>query len=603
MDMMRPVTVAVKTSLPETPTIDSTAVVSPGAVRLTWLDATPPDLESTWGNPANEIGFRVERAPVDASGTVGTFEEIGRSLANHPAFSDPGVSVGNTYAYRVIAFNESGETTSEPVTIGPVVDDTTPLTTSNVDDLWHPGPFSVSLEATDTLTGVAATYLAVDGAAPQAYVAPVDVSGEGTHTVEFWSEDASGNVEATNTVALLIDDTPPTTVDDASSAYVGEAVVHLSGADALSGVASTWWRLDGGAASKGGSVETEAKGAHLLEYWSVDAAGNVEPTRTASFTVLPAPTAYTALEGPRRVETALAVSRSSFPTGSVDTVVVASSYAWSDALVGSSLAGAYESPILLTSPFALSPGVAEEIARLGASHAVLLGGPGAVSPAAESALKAVLGDANVRRIGGVDRYETARLIAAETLSFYGCAWDGTAIVTTGGNFPDALSAAPLAAGKGWPIFLASPTGLRSADLHAMQAAGVDTAIIIGGTGAVPASVASALQGTLGAAVTRLGGADRYETSALVAGHAVSNGWLSWRRLGIATGENFPDGISGGAAQGRLGSVLLLTPSTSVRPATRDALIANKDAIEEVRFFGGAGALSPAVRTTIQGLLH
>jgi hypothetical protein len=104
-------------------------------------------------------------------------------------------------------------------------------------------------------------------------------------------------------------------------------------------------------------------------------------------------------------------------------------------------------------------------------------------------------------------------------------------------------------------------------------------------------------------VTRLGGADRYETSALVAGHAVSNGWLAWRRLGVATGENFPDGISGGATQGRLGSVLLLTPSTSVRPATRDALIANRDAIEEVRFFGGAGALSPAVRTTIQGLLH
>lgn len=603
MDMMRPVTVAVRSSLPETPTIEATAVVAPGAVRLQWLDATPPDLESTWGNPANEVGFRIERADVDASGTIGPFSEVARALANHPEAVDPSITLGGLYAYRVIAFNESGETTSEPVVIGPIVDDTPPVTISNADDAWHAGSFEVSLTATDTLSGVADTYIAIDGGAPAGYVAPVLMSGEGTHTVEFWSVDASWNVEATNTAAVLIDDTAPVTVDDAVAVYSGSATVELSASDALSGVAGTWWRLDGGATSKGHEVKTEVLGSHTLEYWSVDRAGNTEATRTVNFAVVPGPTVYESLEGPRRVETALAISRATFPLNSVDTVVVASSGSWSDALVGSSLAGAYGSPMLITSPTALSPGIADEIERLGAKHAVILGGTGAVSARVEADLVSLLGDGSVRRLGGADRYETARLIAAETLSFYGCAWDGTAIVVTGGNFPDALSAAPLAAAKGWPIYLAAPTGLKPAEVAAMQAAGVTQAVIVGGAGAVPASVRTTLETTVGAVVTRLGGADRYETSVLVAEHGVAAAGLTWDGVGIATGEDFPDGVTGGAAQGSKRSVVLLTPRTSLKQTTRDALVTHKDEIGHVRFFGGTGAVSAAVRNAIQDLLN
>jgi hypothetical protein len=63
--------------------------------------------------------------------------------------------------------------------------------------------------------------------------------------------------------------------------------------------------------------------------------------------------------------------------------------------------------------------------------------------------------------------------------------------------------------------------------------------------------------------TNLGGAtrsdssiDRYQTSAVCATVAIGYG-MSFSNIGIATGEAFPDGVSGAAGQGKLGRVLLL----------------------------------------------
>ncbi len=60
-----------------------------------------------------------------------------------------------------------------------------------------------------------------------------DVSGDGTHTVEYWSVDTVGNTESTNSEDLHIDDTAPVTTDDAEPSYVSSATVTLSPSDAL----------------------------------------------------------------------------------------------------------------------------------------------------------------------------------------------------------------------------------------------------------------------------------------------------------------------------------------------------------------------------------
>ena len=86
------------------------------------------------------------------------------------------------------------------------------------------------------------------------------------------------------------DTTPPVTTSDAASSYVGAATIHLTATDNAggSGVAHTYYRLDGGAQLEGTVLSATAVGAHTLEFWSVDGVGNVEtPHKTAAFSITP----------------------------------------------------------------------------------------------------------------------------------------------------------------------------------------------------------------------------------------------------------------------------------------------------------------------------
>jgi hypothetical protein len=96
-------------------------------------------------------------------------------------------------------------------------------------------------------------------------------------------------------VATVVDTTAPVTTSDAKATYVSSAAIKLTATDAGSGVASTYYKLDGGAQTSGTTVNVAALGAHTIEFWSVDVAGNVELPTTVTFTitepVVPDPTA------------------------------------------------------------------------------------------------------------------------------------------------------------------------------------------------------------------------------------------------------------------------------------------------------------------------
>ena len=55
------------------------------------------------------------------------------------------------------------------------------------------------------LSGVAVTYYTLDSVTRQTYTSPFTVSGQGVHTVTYWSVDAVGNIEATHTGYVNID--------------------------------------------------------------------------------------------------------------------------------------------------------------------------------------------------------------------------------------------------------------------------------------------------------------------------------------------------------------------------------------------------------------
>lgn len=326
-----------------------------------------------------------------------------------------------------------------------------------------------------------------------------------------------------------------------------------------------------------------------------------DKTLTASFQALGL--TVTQIAGTDRITTAIEASKKAFPSGA-STVVIATAFNWPDALGGSALAGATRGPILLVAPDSLSPAVAAEIDRLNATKAIILGGAGAVSNDVYVALDALSGVA-VERIAGANRYETSEKIAARTIAEMKArsTYSGRAFVSTGQNFPDALGASPLASAKGWPIYLIDPAaGDNSALATRMKSAGVTNAVVLGGTAAASTAVESRMRATLGAA-SRIAGDTRYQTAVKVASYGVSTAGLSWNRVGVATGQDFPDALAGGVLQGVSGSVMVLTPSSSLDANVRTALVANKATIAEVRYLGGTGVVTTAVRTNVEQALR
>ncbi len=255
--------------------------------------------------------------------------------------------------------------------------------------------------------------------------------------------------------------------------------------------------------------------------------------------------------GMNRYATAVKACQQHFD--SADTVIVATGEVFADGLSAAGLAGSYDAPILL-SPHATMPALVKtEIKRLGATHAVVIGGENALSSAVIADLKAM--GLKVERIGGVNRYSTAAMIAVKIAAREGNDFSGVGFVARGDTFPDALSVSPIAYAMKSPILLVKPTSMPQATVDVIEAVDFDEFMIAGG----PDAVSSMAVGGLTADTTQIGGLDRYDTSAKVSDYAVAKGWAQMSYTGIATGENFPDALTGGAALGSENGVLLLTP--------------------------------------------
>ncbi len=354
--------------------------------------------------------------------------------------------------------------------------------------------------------------------------------------------------------------------------------------------------------------------------WDWDSEGLV--FGTYELTRQPGVTPLSPIYGENRFETAKRISQAAYPDGldhspahtTVGTVVIASGTSWADALLAASVAGVEDAPIILAGggyepwgypyygpyPWAYDP--MKEIRRLSPDRAIIVGGERAVPLDAEVNLRIWLGGDDVVRLWGDDRYGTARAASTYVMENLSVPTT-TAVVATGLNYADVLAASAIIWHEKLPLYLTSASGIDSQAVDEMVGGGITDVVIVGGEAAVPASVEASLAATFGGAhVSRIGGRDRYATSALLAQWAIDEFGMDFEHVALASGQKATDALAGGPLQGGSGSLLLLTRRDGVPPVIAELLADNAAEIEEVRFLGGPRAVYKSVWTQVRELM-
>lgn len=391
----------------------------------------------------------------------------------------------------------------------------------------------------------------------------------------------------------------------AHSGYLSDAV--LTPAPTISGTATagqlvtaktgTWypkpskftyqWSRDGsaiaGATSSTYAVTNDDAGRPL----TVTVTGQVTgrgPVAKTSAAVTPKGYAATRLAGETRYETAVEVSKKAFPTGA-KTVYLVTGEAFADALTVAPLAASKDAALLLATRGVLPAATVTELKRLKPTKVVLIGGTVALDAKTPDRVKAALGSSVViERIGGADRYETARRLAA--------AWPSasTVYLATGRDFADALGAAAVASVQNRPVLLVDGKA-ATLDPHTakllttLKATSVN---VVGGDMAVSRGITSKLSG-MKLTVRRYGGEDRYLTNAALNNAAFKGTATS---ILVATGEDFPDALTGSTLAAATASPIFVTKTTCATVGTVNFL--NAKGATGFTMIGGAQVLTADV---------
>jgi hypothetical protein len=271
-----------------------------------------PQAPARWllGTEAARLQIGHPAAPLPVSGIRGYAISLDRGGGSYPCatpglcevgetdlsggIGDDALSLGTlpegiTYA-RVVAVSGAG-VASPPRTAVFEVDATVPqVSLTGVPGGWTAGPVRLTAQASDPLSGMAAsgpsgpiTAIAVNGGAPAVAAgdtATTWVSGSGVHNVAFYARDAAGNVAggspqapAPKTALVRIDETPPEVefapAQDPTDPERIEATVNdpLSGPSQNRGAIAV--RL-AGTRARFEQLPTRVEGHRLIAHWNSD---------------------------------------------------------------------------------------------------------------------------------------------------------------------------------------------------------------------------------------------------------------------------------------------------------------------------------------------
>lgn len=205
------------------------------------------------------------------------------------------------------------------------------------------------------------------------------------------------------------------------------------------------------------------------------------------------------------------------------------------------------------------------------------------------------------RIGGADRYAVA--VGVSQVGNPDGATVPVVYLTSGANYPDALSAAPGAAKQGAPLLLTSPTSLPVVVADEIKRLDPATVVVVGGPASVGTQVLDQIRALPGSpSVVRLGGVDRYAASRAVVSHAFGGPAAPSVPVAyIATGANFPDALAASAAGGAFGyPVILVSGGASTIDEPTRALLLDLG-VQTIKIAGGEQSVSAGIERSLASL--
>lgn len=282
------------------------------------------------------------------------------------------------------------------------------------------------------------------------------------------------------------------------------------------------------------------------------------------------------IQGSDRYSTAVALSKANYDKA--DVVVIANGRKEADALAAAPLAALNKAPILLATTNKVPQTTMDEIVRLGAKKAIIVGGVGTVNADVEKALKDK--GIAVERLAGGDRYETATVIGDKVMELSSS--KKAAIVVSGANFADALAVSALANKLEAPILLTNPKQLSKASSAALEKWKVSDVTIVGGKNSVSDAAEASIKADN---KKRLSGSDRYDTSIQIAKAAFGEP----ANIFVANGRQSADALAAGALTAKANAPIVLVNGKAM-PKSLSELLA-KGSVKNVFVAGGESAVS------------
>lgn len=201
-----------------------------------------------------------------------------------------------------------------------------------------------------------------------------------------------------------------------------------------------------------------------------------------------------------------------------------------------------------------------------------------------------------KRIYGLTRIDTAKAVAEE----FNDGMVQNIIITSGLNYPDALSGSVLAKKLNAPILLVGLTPIESASAinYIKEHLSKDgTIYILGGQGAVNESFVATFKALGFNNIERLWGIGRYDTNKAI------NETINVEKgvpVVIASGEGFADALSISSIASAKGYPIVLTPKNNLTEQGKETL--KNINPSKVYIIGGTGSISENVKNEIKNIV-